>query len=250
MKTKTQPEIFVSIDIETDGPAPGINSMIGLGAVAFDPAGNELAGWYSSIEPAEGSRPNDATMKWWREPAQAEAWNILQEGQVPAHHATIHFKNWLEHELGSHNLIAVGWPIAFDFAFINFYMWRYCGRNPLGFSGLDIRSYANGLVNQPSYNGLPERMIWSLAGPLELSGLRPHYALDDATAQGRLFMGLRRVAAYWSSVADNQPHYELINQPDSVPEAARDRILTELAHMPAKDRERLMRIYQTPRKGE
>ena len=37
------PEIYVSIDIESDGPVPGLNSMLSLGAVAFDPVGKVLS---------------------------------------------------------------------------------------------------------------------------------------------------------------------------------------------------------------
>ena len=55
-------------------------------------------------------------------------------------------------------------PIAFDFAFTSYYLWRFAGRNPLGFGGCDVRSYANGLAGHAGYRGLSEEQMRTLAG--------------------------------------------------------------------------------------
>jgi hypothetical protein len=186
----SRPEVFVSIDIETDGPAPGLNSMLALGAVAYDGREAEIGTWYATFEPLPDAVPDDKTMDWWA--TQPEAWaEVTASRRDPAAWMTS-FAGWCDALPGKP--VAVAWPAAFDFAFVNYYCHRFAGRNPLGFACLDIRSYANGLAGYPSYYGLPEQEIRRMAGPPDTTGLRPHVAVDDAIEQGRLFMALRRHA--------------------------------------------------------
>jgi hypothetical protein len=186
----SRPEIFVSIDIETDGPAPGLNSMLALGAAAFAEDETELGTWYATLRPLAEARQNPETMAWWQ--TQLAAWTEVTRNRQLAPDAIPHFASWCEALPGKP--VAVGWPIAFDFAYVNYYCHLFADRNPLGFSGLDIRSYANGLDRYPSAYGLSEAELRAMAGEIDTFGLRPHVAVDDAIEQGRLFMALRRYA--------------------------------------------------------
>jgi 3' exoribonuclease, RNase T-like len=192
----SRPEVFVSIDIETDGAAPGVNSMLALGAAAFLPrsddgtAWEETSTWYAKLDKLPGASENPDTMKWWQ--AQPEAWTeVISDPRAPVL-AIPDFRLWCKSLPGKP--VAVAWPAAFDFAFVNYYCHRFAEGNPLGFACLDIRSYANGLAGYPSYYGLPEAEIRKMAGEIDTMGLRPHVAVDDAIEQGRLFMALRRHA--------------------------------------------------------
>lgn len=193
----SRPEIFISIDIETDGPAPGMNSMLALGAAAFTPrsddgtAWEETSTWYQTLHPLLEAKPDADTAAWWQ--TQPEAWAEVNRGRRYPSDVIPDFARWCDQLPGKS--IAVAWPAAFDFAFVNYYCHRYAGRNPLGFACLDIRSYANGLAGYPSYYGLPEAQVRAMAGEIDKTGLRPHVAVDDAIEQGRLFMALRRKAA-------------------------------------------------------
>jgi DNA polymerase III epsilon subunit-like protein len=200
---KKQPEAYVSIDIETDGPAPGVNSMLALGAAVFED-GDDLPGdtFYQKLLPLEGAYQSTETMDWWT--TQPEAWAEVNRDRREAAHVMFEFVAWcdkLKHDMGC-KLVAVGWPIAFDFAFVNYYCHRFTGRNPLGFAGLDIRSYANGLAEFQSYYGLSEDTIRTWSGPVSTKGLRDHFAVDDAIGQGKLFMGLRKNAVHRTSFED------------------------------------------------
>ncbi len=188
----SRPEVYVSIDVETDGPCAGINSMLAIGAVAFDQYEKELGAYYATLEPLPGMVQNPTTMEWWK--TQPEAWAEVTSAPDPAEYMIPQFVRWLEHDLRGNKLIAVAWPDAFDFAFVNFYCHKFCGRNPLGFAACDIRSYANGLAGYRNYYGLRQSDIETMAGSIDRAGLRPHVALDDAIEQGRLFMALRRYA--------------------------------------------------------
>lgn len=197
----SRPELYISIDVETDGPAPGINSMLSMAAVAFDPkadqskAGNygQVDYWYEKIRPIPGAAPNKETMEWWANQSE-EARIEVQTNRMYADDAMREFVHWCDGFAGR-KLIAVAWPDAFDFGFVNYYCWRFVGRNPLGFAACDIRSYANGLAIRDTYYGLKEREVLAMAGPVDTEGLRDHIALDDAIGQGRLFMTLRNMAA-------------------------------------------------------
>jgi hypothetical protein len=192
-----RPEVFVSIDIESDGPAPGLYSMLALGAAAFLPrsdgdgtAWEEAGTWYATLFRLEGAQQHPDTMAWWK--TQPDAWAEVHRGRRSPELAIPEFAAWCEQLPGKP--VAMAWPVAFDFAFPNYYCHRFAGRNPLGFGGGDIRSYANGLARHPAYYGISEEEVRAMSGPVETAGLRDHVAVDDAIGQGRLFMGLRRAA--------------------------------------------------------
>lgn len=48
-----KPEIYVSVDIEADGPIPGPHSMLSIGAVAYNEAGDEVAHYSANLETLE-----------------------------------------------------------------------------------------------------------------------------------------------------------------------------------------------------
>jgi hypothetical protein len=182
----SRPEIFVSIDIETDGPAPGVNSMLALGAVAYDEHETELDTWYFTFDPLPDASQNPDTMAWWA--TQPEAWAEVNSSRWDPEVAIPLFVQWCESLPGKP--VAVAFPDAFDFAFVNYYCWRFAGRNPLGFDALDICSYASGLAGHPGL--LPGKRVRAMAETARPSLL--HVAVDDAIEQGRLFLALRRHA--------------------------------------------------------
>jgi hypothetical protein len=82
--------------------------------------------------------------------------------------------------------IFVGYPAAYDFMFVYWYLINFVGDSPFKFSALDIRSYAMAFLKQ-SYtesgkDNLPAAWLENL--PLA------HIALDDAIQQGKLFCNL------------------------------------------------------------
>jgi hypothetical protein len=57
-------KIYVSTDVETDGPIPGINSMLSFGSAA-DLADKTLVGTFSAnLEILPGAQPCPKTMAW------------------------------------------------------------------------------------------------------------------------------------------------------------------------------------------
>lgn len=188
----SNPELYVSIDVETDGPSPGLNNMLSLGSALFTEEEKEIGTFYKKIKPLHSTYQNSDTMKWWE--TQPEGWQEVNKHQEEPIEAVRAFTSWLEGFEKKYKLVAVGWPIAFDFAFVNYYCWAFAGHNPLGYAGLDIRSYAAGVIGQATYCGLRHGPIIKAVGEIDKNGLRPHVAVDDAIEQGRLFMAIRRSA--------------------------------------------------------
>ena len=65
-------EIYVSTDVETDGPVAGVHSMLSLGSAAFT-ADKRLLGTFSAnLATLPDCRPDPVTTAWWA--TQPEAW--------------------------------------------------------------------------------------------------------------------------------------------------------------------------------
>jgi DNA polymerase III alpha subunit (gram-positive type) len=191
----SKPELIISIDIETDGPCTGLNSMLSLGAVAYWD-GVQIDTFYSKLLPMDDAVQNSDTMIFWA--SQPEAWAEVNTDQEEPLLVMNEFGIWLTDLRDRNNakLTAAAWPASFDFGFVNWYMHQYYGDNPLGFACLDIRSYANGLFHTPGYyEKISEGDLYEFF-KIDKSDLRPHVALDDAMEQGRLLMALIKYASY------------------------------------------------------
>lgn len=53
-----KPLIFLSFDIEADGPAPGLNSMLSLGFVGINEEGKFVFQYEANLNPLPDAKPN------------------------------------------------------------------------------------------------------------------------------------------------------------------------------------------------
>lgn len=182
-------ETYVSIDIETDGLGPGVHSMLQLGAVAFRPDGETMDEFTANLKPLPELSQLPSTMEFWQkfpEQYKAVTANPGEPGIVMDS-----FDRWARH-LPAHRWgpVAVAYPADFDLAFVNHYLWRFCGGSPFCHGAIDIKTVAM-LVRREPYRDArkstwPERWL----SP-EQSGTA-HLALDDARDQGRQFFAMLR----------------------------------------------------------
>jgi hypothetical protein len=89
-----------------------------------------------------------------------------------------------------YQLMTIGWPINFDWQWINYYFYRYIGSNPLGFSAIDIKSYVWGLTRNK--NKSTKEMVKEYADP---EFQHTHKGVDDALEQGAIFVRM------WNNMA-------------------------------------------------
>lgn len=177
------PEVFVSTDVEADGPIPGPHSMLSFASVAFDEAGAAIGAFTRNLALLDGAAGDKRTMDWWKK--QPAAWALCRERTVPPAVACTDYVAWLEKLPG--RPVFVAYPAGFDFMFVHWYLTRFVGRDPFSHSALDVKTYACALLKSPYRSTTKQSMPRRWFGPKR----HAHVALDDAYEQGILFMRMR-----------------------------------------------------------
>jgi len=174
-------EIYVSTDIEANGPIPGPNSMLSIGSVALDEDGKVLGTFSTNLIELEGSSGDPDTMAWWK--TQPEAWAQVRSNMKDPAWAMKEYMSWLMSLPGSP--VFVGYPASYDFMFTYWYLIKFTGYSPFSFSALDIKTLAMAAMKS-SFKGATKKNMpkrW-----FNESVPHTHVALEDAMEQGQLFI--------------------------------------------------------------
>lgn len=176
------PEIYVSTDVETDGPVAGRHSMLSLGSAAYAPDKTLLGTFSANLETVPGLLADVHTARWWA--TQPAAWAACRENPEAPAAAMRRYVAWLKALPG--RPVFVAYPAAFDFPFVQWYLERYADENPFGYAVIDIKTYAMAVLRQP-YRACGKQAMpaaWFDPAP------HTHVALDDALEQGALFCNM------------------------------------------------------------
>jgi hypothetical protein len=185
---EARPDVYISADVETDGPIPGPYSLLSFGlcvAGVFDGSS------YEAVDPQERTtfyrelRPISNQYE-----AEALAVNGLDRSALCRHgtdpsEAMDDAADWVRSIAGERRAVLVAYPVAFDWAFLYWYFVRFAASgSPFGYSScLDIRTLYQARA----------QTVFDLSGKRCMpSFLRPdrphtHNALDDAIEQAQLF---------------------------------------------------------------
>lgn len=176
-------EIYVATDIESNGPSPGHHSMLSFGSVAFTPDKTILSTFTRNLTLLPGAGEYPPTMAWWR--TQQDAWRACRTHPVPAAQAMKDYVVWLKN-LGGQPIF-VAHPVAFDYAWISWYLWEFTGEDPFERRSLDLSSYASALLARPVTQCTKEHMPthW-----FDKDFVHNHQALDDALGYAKLTCNL------------------------------------------------------------
>ncbi len=180
------PEIYVSTDVEADGPIPGPHSMLSFASAAFLSDKTLLGTFTRNLMTLPDARPHPETAAWWE--SQPKAWAACRENARPPEEAIQEYVDWLKQLPGKP--VFVGYPAAYDFMFVYWYLMRFAGESPFSHSALDIKTYAMALLGRDYCSSVKKNM------PREWFDELPHthVALDDAMGQGALFCNMLRFA--------------------------------------------------------
>lgn len=175
-------ELYFSIDIEADGPCPGLNSMLSLGCVVFDDTGAQLGSYYATLQRLPEASIDRDTAEWWK--TQPEAYKQATKGARPAIVVMNEFEKWVNKfwETGK-SPVFVGYPAGFDFTYVYWYFMKFVGFSPFSFSAIDMKTLAMAKL------GTSFRDTTKKAFPKEWKSSKrhTHNALDDAFEQGEIF---------------------------------------------------------------
>ena len=189
-----KPEIYVSIDVEADGPIPGRNNMLSFAAAAFDLRVPDprvpLTTFTANLDTLPEACPSPATMAWWAK--QPEAWAACRAGTRPPEEVMPEFLAWCRNLPGAP--VIIGYPVTYDFMFVYYYTMAFGGladgeQCPFGFQGLDLKTLAMVKLKLPFRQTAKKNMpkAWFDGAPLHT-----HVALDDAIGQGVMFINMMR----------------------------------------------------------
>jgi hypothetical protein len=173
-------EIYISTDIESDGPIPGPNSMLSLGSAAYLPNEKLVSTFSVNLETLPGAQGDPDTMQWWSE--RPQQWDECRKNPLPPKEAMTSFVGWVGQIPG--RPVFVGYPATYDFLFVYWYLIKFVGSSPFSFSALDIKSFAMAVLKTPfrgsTKKNMPKRWFHNLPR-------HTHVAVDDAIEQGALF---------------------------------------------------------------
>jgi len=176
-------EIYVSTDIEADGPIPGPHSMLSFASAAYRADGTLIDKYTANLEQLAGAAPEPRTVEWWSQFPQA--WEACRRDTRSPEIVMPEYLAWLTALPGQP--VFVGWPAGWDFMWIYWYLVRFTRERPFRESALDIRSYAMGMrktdFKRTSRTYLPKRWF-------DVKLAHTHVALDDALEQGAVFCNM------------------------------------------------------------
>ena len=175
-------EIYISTDVETNGPIPGEYSMLSFGSAAFTPKKEIVSTFSANLKTLPKAKKDSETMKWWK--TQKKAWQATRQNLQEPKVAMEKYVRWIKTLKGKP--IFVGYPASFDFMFICWYLNKFAGQNPFSYIALDIKTYAMAMLKKPfgkiTKSSMPKQWFDECK--------KTHVALDDAIEQGRLFCNM------------------------------------------------------------
>jgi hypothetical protein len=181
-----RPDLYISADVETDGPIPGPYSMLSFAlcvASRFDGetfVRREQEGdvFYRELAPISEQFDQEAL-----DVNGLDRGRLARDGSAPedAMRAASH---WVAERANGHRPVLVAYPVAFDWSFLYWYFMCFAGQSPFGFSScLDIRTLyqARALTvhDQSGKASMPAQLLPGHG--------HTHHAVDDAIEQAELF---------------------------------------------------------------
>lgn len=172
-------DIYISMDVEADGPIPADYSMSSFGAVVAD---DMTKTFYAELKPITSRFDPQAAAV-----SGLDRDKLTKFGMEPSV-AMRDLNSWVLAVAGGRKPIFVAFNATFDWGFVNWYFHHFVGSNPFGISGLDVKAY---------YMGLRRKMLWADTAKRNIPKVfmsslpHTHNALDDAKEQAEMFMKLR-----------------------------------------------------------
>jgi hypothetical protein len=178
-------EIYISTDVETDGPIPGPNSMLSLGAAAFSLKGMLGKPFQVNLSPLPEAQPDPDTEAWWKTQPK-DVYDACRTDPQDPKVAMQKYVEWIKSFDGKP--VFVGYPATFDFLFVYHYLISFLGpgSSPFSFSALDIKSFAMAKLG----TGFRETTKRNMPREWFPDVKHTHVAVDDAIEQGLLFLNI------------------------------------------------------------
>lgn len=133
---------WIMVDVETDGPVPGIYSMISLGAVVVDEKLDRT--FYAQLRPISEGFVSEALAVSGHTREECMTFPTPEIGMRD-------FATWIA-ENGGNRPMFISDNNGFDWMFVCWYFWKFTGDCPFGHSSTNLGSLYKGLVKDMKQN--------------------------------------------------------------------------------------------------
>jgi DNA polymerase III epsilon subunit-like protein len=184
------PDLFFSVDVETDGPIPGPYSMLSIGLVTagrfdgrrFESLIKQPDTFYREVRPI-----SELFVPAALEVSGLDRERLSKEGAEPRD-AMTDARKWVLDRAGDDRPVLTGFPLMFDWLFSYWYFERFAeGGSPFDHSaGLDMKT----MYQQKAAVTTSDASLRALPDALQTTRAHTHNALDDALRQAEIFVRL------------------------------------------------------------
>lgn len=163
----------VVVDIETNGTCVGIHNMVSIGAVHHQ---NPKNTFYAEMAPLNGNFQHKAYEVNGFTHEQVMMFDNPEKSMMGFFQWVMDIKDRDE------RILFVSDTTSFDFSFVNYYLWSFCGGNPFGHAPLSLTNLYKGLT------GDFRATIYHLRDTPHT-----HNALDDAKGNQEAFEKIEKM---------------------------------------------------------
>jgi ribonuclease T len=168
------PDAFISVDVETAGPAPSTHALLSLGACLVDDPSRTF---YAELQPTTTAADSAALA------VSGLSLEHLAARGLPAGQAMARFAAWVEEVTPpGHRPVFVAFNAPFDWMFVTDYFHRCGVPNPFGHAALDLKALYMGATGEP----WDRTSFAAVASRFGLHPDLPHHALEDALVQAEI----------------------------------------------------------------
>jgi ribonuclease T len=196
-----QPEVYISVDVETAGPIPARYAMLSIGACLVE---DHSINFYVELQPdRDDSTPEAMAIGGF-------SLEGLKESGAAPKDAMQAFADWVNRVVSAEQRpVFVAFNAPFVWSFVIDYFYRYLGENPFGHSALDIKAYYMGLTGVTWAETSMQHITAHIAEEKHLT----HNALSDAQDQSEIFRLILGITSRWWAegdrrVVENDPNSE------------------------------------------
>ena len=186
-------KLYLSFDIEADGPSPYLNNMLSFGISGITQDGKEVFSFQRNLSPLYNKKRDEKCMSefWDKNP---EAWKFVNSNMKDPVESMREFSLEFEKLKKKYKVKWVAYPSAYDWQWIKYYYELMRSLHPnsidIGYSAICISTMFQYYSKKNNLTQNEEKKLWQdLIGKVELS----HDPLDDARVQGQAFLRLCKI---------------------------------------------------------
>ena len=195
----TKQILYLSFDVETDGPSPLVNNLLSIGIVGFEEnTGSEVFEFQANIIPLPTHTPDAQCMEtFWLKPEQKEAWDYLNTNKRDYIDIFEDLSCKLTVLSNKYKLVWIAHPACFDWMFFKSY-YDLAKSNSLnkkdfydiGYQCVCISTLFNWYRKTHNLNSSQSFQLFNELGEFDVK--TNHRASADARVQGKFYIGLKK----------------------------------------------------------